>query len=429
MTSYAVRGFKDYLGCICVVFVLLLLPLTRGGVYVWSQLMAVIIVAMYCIYLLCVSNKDEYKDQAIWFLPWLAITFLIIIQLIPYKLFDLNSDQLFNQKIRITPNPAATINYWVIFTLYWVLAWIVSRLKIHQIRIIIIVIGCLLCFEAIYGFIASSNNHEKILGQWYVENYANTVSGTFVNRNNFAAIFAIGVPIVLSLILDSYSSQKNKKIRFHVILTIFFLLICMLAVISSNSRSGLICFLVSIFLWLMLNAKKLGLSNNYGRLIPITLSIFTFFLLLGLWYGLEPILNRFENVGENNRYLIWSTSFQNIPGSYWLWGAGAGSFVDNFRLISPIERSNVVYFHLHNDWLEFILDFGAIGAAIIAICMVIWFKKMKPVRLSTLNIGPICSVVAIGLFSLGDFSLRVPGVAIIFWISIGILVNRFTKTH
>ena len=410
--------------CFWVVSVILLLPLARGGTLIWPQVLAILIIAVLCIFLVLFNDFSEFKQQSYWLLPWMVLSAIIIIQLIPFKPLDLTETDPFKIKNRISAMPGETIGYWAIFTLYWIVAWIVSNLSKSRIVFIACCILGLLLFEIIYGMIAYVNSHEKILGIWQVDRYTKNLSGTFVNRNHFAAMLEVASPLVLSLLIlpKVFSIRINRPIK--IMFAVFFLLSSLLALFNTHSRLGIVCYLIAMIIWIGLITRNLDHSVGRKRVSLYIFYFLSFSFLLALWLGLEPLANRFQDVGEDARFLFWRAAVESFPQSYWLWGIGAGSLVDNFRLIAPLEISNRVVYQLHNDWLEFLLNFGIPGAILIGLSFVIWYRKCRAMKYSVLHLGALAGVIAIAIHSFGEFSLQIPGVAILFWTMVGIIMNK-----
>ena len=179
-----------------------------------------------------------------------------------------------------------------------------------------------------------------------------------------------------------------------------------------------------MWVWVTLFFSRLGFFTGPRKVIAIGFCFICFAFVIGLWNGLEPILARFERLDNNTRFELWLSAIRDFPANYWLWGMGAGTFVDNFRIIAPLEISSRTFYHLHNDWLEFVLDFGVFGAVLIFSGFVIWFKKVRPPGYSVLQLGAISGIIGIAIHSFGDFVLQIPGIAIIFWIMVGIVMNQ-----
>lgn len=424
MFNNSLFRINGYFTCFCVIFIILLLPLARGGTLLWPQGLSILLAGMLCIALALFNDLSKLANQSLWLLPWLVISGFIILQLIPFRAFDISGSDPFAMKTRISAMPGETISYWANFTLYWLVAWLVSNLGKRQIILLVISLGILLCFESIYGILAYMKDYERILGLWYVENYSRVVSGTFVNRNHYSIMFEVTTPVVLSLLFMPKLFNIKLILSFKICIGLLFLFLCTLAVFNARSRLGLLCYFFSISIWIILVSNKFNFSSGKHKLPLFVFSFFAMALLVGLWFGLEPIMIRFQSVGENFRYLFWDSAVQSFPKSYWLWGMGAGTLVDNFKVIAPIEIADKTLYQLHNDWLEFVLDFGIPAALVICAGFFIWFRKLNTMRYSVLQLGAISGIAAIAIHSFGDFGLQIPGVAILFWTMVGISMNK-----
>ncbi|MCP3953366.1 MAG: hypothetical protein GY697_14285 [Desulfobacterales bacterium] len=94
-----------------------------------------------------------------------------------------------------------------------------------------------------------------------------------------------------------------------------------------------------------------------------------------------------------------------------------------FGTIVKWDVQGSVYYEAHNDYLEFIFDFGLIGSGLIVAALVIWFKHIQVKGWSLIQYGALGGIVAIAIHSLGDFNLQIPGVAVTFWVAVGLLMN------
>ena len=93
-----------------------------------------------------------------------------------------------------------------------------------------------------------------------------------------------------------------------------------------------------------------------------------------------------------------------LPLSAWVLGIGPGAFEDVFHLVQP-EYLNVRFIYAHNDYLEFILEFGLIFSGVILFCVLYWVKKVYPSGGLGMRAGALGAVAAAGLHSIVDFNL------------------------
>jgi len=393
-----------------LIFVVAFAALAKGGNSVWAR--EVIIVSVILAFVFMPWGLLERKPAAIWLLPWCVVTLFIGLQL-------LGSIEGPGFK---TVMPLQTIAYWAIFSAYWGLAWLVSCLSMVDIRRLVAALVVLACFQAMYGLVAFVGGQETIMGLWDKEHYLHDVTGSFVNRNHFAGYLALLWGIGLSYFF-SYENRQGSRAAIgpRVGLAVIFSMVLIVAILGSHSRLGMVAGLVSVVCWIYFYVTRGHIASKSSKLVLVGLVLAV--LLSMVWFGMGKLILRFAQLGENERYLVWDTMF-NLPMPTWLFGIGAGGFADYFGSIKPFAiRGPSIYFEAHNDWLEFALDFGLIGAACIVIAFAFWFIKMRPVRWSLMQYGALCGIIAIAFHSLGDFNLQIPGVAVTFWVAVGVLMN------
>jgi putative inorganic carbon (hco3(-)) transporter len=254
-------------------------------------------------------------------------------------------------------------------------------------------------------------------------------TGTFVNKNHFAAYLgltlAAGVALVLAdlraqpwtswrVALDSLVELALSP-RFRVRLA---LVVIVIALVLTRSRMGNSAF----FLALALCGGIYVLLRHRRFLLP-GLALFASIFLIDLWvvsdrYGLEQLAQRIEQTSLDNEGRA-----DVLPEIAPLWrpyaiaGSGLGTFAQAY---SP-ERSDKIkqyYDHAHNDHLEFLIETGLVGYALLAalagIVLVHGLRLVRrrndPVACALGFAGAMAVIVAV-LNGLTDFSLRIPAVS------------------
>ena len=156
------------------------------------------------------------------------------------------------------------------------------------------------------------------------------------------------------------------------------------------------------------------------RWVPIV--IIALIILGALWFGPVALVRRFMVLPDDTSRLDTVSAILDFPPSVWITGIGAGAFVDAFRLVQPADHQSQFTF-AHNDWLEFVLEFGIIGTALIAAALIYWYRQSRPSSLTIVQLAAAGGIIAIAVHSLGDFNLHIRGSAMIFWTAVGILMN------
>ncbi len=230
--------------------------------------------------------------------------------------------------------------------------------------------------------------------------HGGTPFGPFVNRNHYAGLMGMIIPLSLGLAFTRM--RKARSLLFG-----FFSVIMAVSLFLSLSRGGIISFFCSITIFaLFLSWKKFKVNKIWA------LGAFVFILFLYLFYlGIDPIIDRFyktDLTGED-RLRLWSDTLKAIKDFY-ITGCGLGTYINVFPLYSS-EASTFIYDHAHNDYLEFLLEVGVIGTILLTIFLFLFFsyifKGNYKGRNGIIKISMIASIVSIAVHSVFDFNLHI----------------------
>ena len=259
---------------------------------------------------------------------------------------------------------------------------------------------------AIFAILQKATWNGKLY--WLREITVGNPFGPFVNRNHYAGL--IGMLIPLSLGLAFTRKEKEKQLLYG-----FFSLIMAVSLFLSLSRAGIISFFAGIIVF----ALFLSWDKFRGKKRWVLLSFFIFTLFLYLFYlGLDPIIDRFykTDLTSEARFIVWSGTW-NAFKDFYLTGSGLGTFINIFPLYPPKDMG-VIYDHAHNDYLEFILETGIIGTVLLFLfifffirCMAKgkWWWETGIIRMSILS-----SITTMVVHSIFDFNLHIPSNALMF---------------
>lgn len=362
--------------------------------------------------LLLTYIRGGHRYKSIWVIPWVTFALFIALQVIGnYSNIPWHTYMIQN-----------TLSYFSIFSAYFGIVFLIAYMDRDNALLVVVALVFSAVFQSLYGTITFIGGQETILGIWTKEHYKGDITGTFVNRNHFAGYLTLLWGLGLSYFFSSQDRFKDIRLALSIGLAMIFSTLLLIAVMGSHSRLGMISALVAFLLWLFLLGRKQNSESSW--LTPVMIGLPVLATLSGIWFGIGRLIHRFAQLDQNNRFLVWQ-SMVDQPLNTWVFGIGAGSFEDYFRTISPtVLVGEGVWREAHSDWLEFVFDFGLVGASLILVSFVYWFFKVKPLRWSLLQYGAFCGVVAIGVHSLGDFNLQIPGVAVTFWVLVGLLMNH-----
>ena len=281
--------------------------------------------------------------------------------------------------------------------------------------------------EALYGFVNLLAGNEMLLW-WTRTDYLGSATGTLVNRNHFAYLMELSIPIGAGLSASLMAASENvDEARSKSRLGFIAVGLMVLALFFSQSRMGILSFASASLIVLALNRqlmphkerKHRHAKRRKGR--PSLQIVFgtSVVFALALFVGTEGVLDRFTRLGtdfENGRWPLWSAAVAMFTDQPWF-GHGWGSY--SGLLSSYLSEPNgFVYFHAHNEYLEVLAESGIIGAGFIATVLFVFVRtvwRTLRVELSPeqrpIILGLTIGLLSIAIHSVGDFGLRVPGIA------------------
>lgn len=264
-----------------------------------------------------------------------------------------------------------------------------------------------------------------------------SVAGTFINRNTAATYFgscAVIWLLILSehirerlpegpwrwnLFAQHFSPKARRTIPFYFLA--FF--VCFMALLLSRSRAGVIVSMLTFVAAFTVFFRR-DLSKRSGSAVLAVGATGVGLLLLQFLGG--GVNQRFDaqSLSDGGRLEIYRSTLRLIAEHPWF-GTGLGTFVWSF----PIYRSSGlpifgVYDLAHSTPLELIADLGIPLAVVIGLCWIVILALLLrgATRRRRDRVIPLAalSIALIGLLhSMVDFSLQVPGYAIVAFAVVG----------
>lgn len=249
----------------------------------------------------------------------------------------------------------------------------------------------------------------------FVNDTPGEVSALFANRNHFALLMAIGCAVA-----PAWAFMDRSQLRWRGPLAGGLVLMSLLAIVASGSRSGVMLGAVALMLGLAIIARPTRhLLRRKPRwvfpailtgVLMLAIALVTVSVLAGRAIAIDRLAT--GEVGEDMR----SRGLPTVLGmirEYFPFGSGLGGFETMFRMHEPFELLKPTYFnHAHNDWLEIVLDTGLPGLLLLA-CGVLWWgvASIRAWRIDALTPRTGSAIVLLVMVaSVFDYPARTPAI-------------------
>jgi O-antigen ligase len=262
---------------------------------------------------------------------------------------------------------------------------------------------------------------------WLVPVDLGSVFGPYVNRNNYAGLMEMLIPLAAVHFL---SRPRGDPWRWLLAISLVFPIS---SVLLSGSRGGLISLSFETVVFLILLRGKLP------RIAHLRVQMWAGLIVLSgvlVFFVLDPggaaehlsSLGRVAKSAEatfGERGIAVRDSLR-IFKDYPVTGIGLGSFEKVFPRYQTFP-SDAIWDHAHNDYVEAVVESGSVGAILITAALMLFFRLAfvdRPERLTTrlawFKLGSTAGCCGILAHSLVDFNLHIPANATWFIISLAL---------
>ena len=235
--------------------------------------------------------------------------------------------------------------------------------------------------------------------------------GLFVNRNHQAAFLLAAMPICAALC--AVEIERGRPPLPIVTAALSMLVVMAVVVIGTTSRMGFALLPIAGAGALLILLRRQAPWRIAVPSIAAVAAIGGFLVLNG---SFTRTLSRFSSL-DNVRLSYWS-DIQWALQHYGLAGTGVGTFIPVFQTAESLEAvSPAITNHAHNDYLELLLDGGAV-AIILALAFVVLLaiatyrasRSRQSGERASISVGAAVSIGILLLFSLVDYPLRMPAI-------------------
>lgn len=379
------------------------------------------------IFLFELCLQDNFSIVKIAYLPLSLFVGLIIFQLIPLpagflKVISPATFALYrdfrpgpNEFLTLSIYPDATVNLLLqllsFFAVFFVaLNYIDNEKKGRRVTFAIIFSGFLYAiFGLIRRFTVPSGGFS-----------------TFTNRDHFAAYIELILP--LSIVYALIEPNKTRKI-----ILIFAASVMGLALTLSLSRAGIICFSLSLIIFLALFWMKRPLKKGLIAVLGMLLVLSLFLAAIGTGSITKRLATLQDPLKAMSGRVEVLRDAPKLIADFPLLGTGLGTFIDIFSKYKTFESKT--YRFAHNEPLQLIAETGISGFLLVFIFLILYFMRISGLWLKRRNpyaiyitLGCFIGLISVGMHSFFEFMLHVPAVTLLFFIILALMFRAiYTK--
>lgn len=335
---------------------------------------------------------------------------------------------------------AANVLHLITYTAIFLAAWRASR-DSGGAWLVVRAIGWIGAAYALYGIIIYSLGNHTILWlpKWA---YREDLTGTFVNRNNFATFLGLALVCNLAPLTELFSRRIDTTSRRTTILSAFesvlsqglwIVLRIMLiggALLLTHSRGGATATLLGLGAAALVILRAPSFRGAWRA--PLVVATVLVVCLVGIAGG-AGLLGRFETnaLGADGRGTVYLETMQAIK-EHPFFGTGLGTF----EFVYPTYQTpdiTAFYDLAHDDYLENTLEMGipaalAFFAALGLLagrCVMGVFQRRRDAIYPAIAVA---ATVLVGVHAVVDFSLQIPAVAVTYAAILGMGVAQSVST-
>ncbi len=307
----------------------------------------------------------------------------------------------------------------------------------------ILVLGVLV---ALLELIQRSSGSYVVYGLWYPPKVTGNYSAPFINRDHTAGWLVMALSLSMGYFAGGLArglrgttpDWRHRVLWFstsqaqETVLAGVATVVMAIAIILTASRSGLLClaFAVGLSGWWMVRRQ----SSRSRRIVAVGY-LAAVVVLAASWGRIDVVLGRFDSVARNARIQVWQDTASIIRDFPF---AGTGLNTYGIAMLHYQTLQNGLQFiEAHNDYLQLAAEGGLLLGIPVLVTLFLFVREVRrrfregldDTMTYWLRAGAVTGLCAIALQAMFDFTLQMPGAAVLFVVLAAIAVHKPYRSH
>jgi len=247
---------------------------------------------------------------------------------------------------------------------------------------------------------------------------ADAASGTFVGRNTFGGVMAMGAVLSAALALARFLTRRRIDAGVGWALATAFFLV---ALVLSRSRGGAVAAAVGLLLLPLLHRGRgsLGAAAAVLAAGAVGIALADPTVLAGRFNEIDP-----QEIREDTRWRIWTSTAAAATHQPVL-GFGIGTHPHAYHPYQPVDLPGQVH-HAHNEYVNAFFEGGVLWLLVLVAGLGAWLagvwssSRRLPGPDRIVPAAALAAVCAQAAHSVVDFDLRTTAAGLLFGALIGL---------